>query len=451
MRGIHYHSTLMLSVLSSMRGLGVGGLVLVLAAGLTGCGGGPLGGRTCTVELSVDDSVVGECGQICGAVSIDGKKLDTAELLFVDERSGEVEGEALTLSLDANEAEFCWEGPLPVGDLVLRVETDHCSTETSVSVSGFGASYGLPREAPLTSIPWEPTVEGLEDEPFFTPAESGWDSLSVMAPTVVTFQGAEWLYYAGNQVEDFSVGVARREAGETEFSRVLESPILKPGSAVEEDWKRFAQNTPEALVVGDEIWLYYSGRREFDSGLGVGLAKSSDGLVFTDAPENPLLAQVPDGEFFDRAGIAHPSVIHRGDAFQLWFATGDHEIGYALSDDGANFDRYCGNPVFEGVGEDSWDEDVVKAPEVVFDGEQYWMTYSGGGRGQYQVGWAVSADGIDWLAAEAPILPAADDASWNAVATQEAFIVVEEDTWRFWYAGNSGTEQQIGVVEAVRP
>jgi predicted GH43/DUF377 family glycosyl hydrolase len=414
------------------------------------CGDEPVDSATCSVGVVLDATAVGECEAICGTIDRTGIGPLRVDLTLTDRSTGLQVGEAMALASDMDVVAFCWDGPLPLGDLLLYAEAGECVGEVEVSVSGFGVDLGLTRAEPLDAIAWTPEVEGLDDEPIFLPAESGWDSLSVMAPTVVDFQDREWLYYAGNEIEDFSIGVASRAQGEEAFERTAESPILKPGSDVAQDWKRFAQNTPEAVVVGDEVWVYYSGRREFDEGLGVGLAKSSDGLLFTDVEENPVLSELPEGSIFDQAGVAHPSIVHREGGFQLWYATGEHDIGYAVSEDGVSFERYCGNPVFEGSA-DTWDVGLVKAPEVAFDGDQYWMTYSGGGRGSYQVGWASSSDGVDWIAAETPILPVAEDGSWNAEATQEAFIVVEDATWTFWYAGNSGDQQQIGVVQAIRP
>ena len=58
--------------------------------------------------------------------------------------------------------------------------------------------------------------------------------------------------------------------------------------------------------------------------------------------------------------------------------------------------------------------------------------------------------GLRWLAADAPVLPAGGS-DWAGLTTQGADIVVEGDTWRFWYAGSDGETTAIGVGEATRP
>ncbi|MBN2799439.1 MAG: hypothetical protein JXX28_09855 [Deltaproteobacteria bacterium] len=338
---------------------------------------------------------------------------------------------------EAGQAEACWEPPLPLGAWVAGLGD---GPERPVRVRPFGWRYGLDRPvAPLGELPWVPALEGLADGPLLSPEEGRWDSLSVMAASVTRFRGRHLLYYAGTDEEDFHLGVA--EEGAEGWVRLVDAPLLDPSSR---PWRRFAQSTPEVEVVGDALWLWYTGRAREDGGLSIGLATSADGVVFTDHPDNPVLTGTGHPGDFDAGGVAHPSVVVRDGLFELWYASGTLQVGHALSLDGVHWERSCAGPVWTG-DPDGWDGGQVKAPEVWWDGALYWMTYSGGGKGAYQVGWMASADGTRWVDLGAPLLSPSSSA-WATQATQEAYLEPDDQRIRLWYTGNDGVHQQIGAV-----
>lgn len=331
----------------------------------------------------------------------------------------------------------------------------------------FGWSYGLDKPTETLDAPWfvpSFTTEQLTAAPPLPYAESsdeGWDTVSALAPSVVVFEGRRYIYYAGTPDTLFGLGIAWAEdEGLDDFVRYEGNPVLTADEtgAVEGDWDYYAQNTPEALVRDGQVWLYYNGRSEDAGGLNIGLAKSDDGLDFTRIDANPVLAPTGDDDDFDGGGIAHPSVEIRPvdftdndagatEVFELWYASGSLEIGYALSADGVAFERYCGGAVFSGQP-GTWDAGETKAPEVLVDADgRYHMSYSGCGQGCYEVGWAQSRDGIRWTAADDPVIPTQEAPSWNSYGTQEAFIEVDDDVWRFWYAGTGSNHGSIGYVE----
>jgi len=416
---------------------------MVLA--LTGCGDD----RACGMEMELDEPIADECLGTCGRV------LGPRNTDFVI--SSEALGPMYKGHIDSSgEAEFCLEQLYPPGEYELFTAAPDatCDTpSTTLEIRPFGWGWGLDKPFEmLTELPWVPEVVGLDDPPVLEPDPEGWDSRVVSMPSVTTYQGRKLLYYSGrNRAEYYGLGVAE-EQPDGSFERLTEASMFhfdQIGS-VEDDWNYFSQNTPEIVNRDDEeLWLYYNGD-VLNNRLSIGAAYSTDGVDFTQHADNPLF-DINDIVRAEERGnsVAHASIVQRDGVYEMWFATGTLWLGYALSTDGEEWTPYCELPVFEGLG--TWDLGKVKAPEVIYEDGLYWMTFSGCDKGCYQVGWAVSADGIRWVAHPDPIIPFTGDGSWNSVATQGAEIERDGDIWRFWYAGSDGDTTSIGVVEAQRP
>ena len=413
---------------------------------LGGCGDG----RACGMEILLDAPIVDECSPACGRV-IGPRGTD-----FV--LASDTHGPLLTGRTDSRgEASFCIDRLLYPGEyqLTTYAPEGRCDEDggTALTVKPFGYDWGLdkPIEA-LSTLPWVPEITGLDDPPVLEPDPEGWDSAVVSMPGLASYRGRRLLYYAGRGPgEGYGIGVAEQQA-DGSFLRLDDSSLFSAErlGTPEGAWNYAAQNTPEAVVIDGELWLYYNGDLG-DGRLAIGAGISDDGLHFTQHPGNPLLTAEALVRAEDRgSSVAHTSIVEREEGvYEMWFATGTLWIGYALSTDGVDWTPYCELPVMEGDG--GWDQGTIKAPEVVYEDDLYWMTYTGCDKGCYQVGWAASADGIRWVRLDQPLLPARGGETWNAVATQGAEIEVEGDLWRFWYAGSDGALTAIGRAEARRP
>ncbi|MBT3222328.1 MAG: hypothetical protein HN348_24915 [Proteobacteria bacterium] len=380
----------------------------------------------------------GECDQICGTLG--GYKNREIRLTTTDV------DELVTVSTDST---FCLGETLPAGNhTVTAFHKDKLIAEVALTILPFGAEFGLDKPSTHLDEPsWVPSPTGMEDGPILVPGPQGsWDSRALMMPTKVDFNGEQLLFFAGTDDEVYHIGFARRVDDDHAWTKFHDNPIISADKLNGQEWDFFAQNTPEALVVGEELWLYYNGRSDEDRGLSIGLATSDD-MVSFEHLDTPVLTPSGIPGSFDENGVAHPSVVVRDGIFEMWFASGTLQIGYAISEDGLNFTRYCNNPVLKGTI-DSWEQGSVKAPEVVWDGEMYWMTYSGCGKGCFQVGWASSADGLHWARAEHPILVPQPDPAWNSLAISGADVDRVGDEWRFYYAGTHEERGQIGYATA---
>jgi len=92
--------------------------------------------------------------------------------------------------------------------------------------------------------------------------------------------------------------------------------------------------------------------------------------------------------------------------------------------------------VFSALGEGSWEHSATKSPEVWHDGQLYHLLFSAGGSSAWQVGHAVSVDGLRWArSGDDPVLPAGAEGAWDDGATINAFALAEPDGVTVWYSG----------------
>jgi hypothetical protein len=144
------------------------------------------------------------------------------------------------------------------------------------------------------------------------PWEQGW----VGSPAVVTFQGATLLFYEGGP----GAGVGLARLGDTGAVRTG-GPVVTPARVTDPIfWQDVtAVGTPYALVEGDVLRLYFTGRGIWGSGAvrgtttlpadpndAIGMAASLDGASFSLYPTGPVFARVTNLRTY--LGEREPSV-----------------------------------------------------------------------------------------------------------------------------------------------
>jgi hypothetical protein len=191
-----------------------------------------------------------------------------------------------------------------------------------------------------------------------------------------------------------STGVLVSDDGGTTFRRLYEGPIMD--RTPEEPYLAV---TPTILVEGDRWRMWYiSGLRwveiagKYEPVYAIKYAESADGITWT-RPNRLCIPQRHPEEAF-----SHPSVIHDRGLYRMWYCyrdsrdfrdgQGAYRIGYAESADGLNWDRLDQRAGLD-VGDDGWESTMVCYPFVfVLDGKVQ-MFYNGNGFGRTGFGHAV--------------------------------------------------------------
>ncbi len=167
----------------------------------------------------------------------------------------------------------------------------------------------------------------------------------------------------------------------------------------------------------------------------------------------PVLAKSNEAVGWDIFAAADPSVLRDGDTLKIWYSAGgivpgdttaQVRIGLAWSLDGINWTKHPNNPVFSPTP-GTWDSLGTETVTVLKDttasaAERYRMWYAGssdsGPLGLYSLGYAFSADGINWTKHSAnPVLLAGSESSWENAGPEGPTVIKDGDTLKMWYMG----------------
>ncbi len=295
-------------------------------------------------------------------------------------------------------------------------------------------AFALPSAAQEDAISVDLTP--YEGNPVLSTGESGaWDASGVGFPRVTYANGMFHMFYSGWRSVEISVGYATSDDGLT-WTKYEGNPVF----TLEDPSARRGVISHFEMLDGD-TWVMY-----FTPSEGNGIADnvmratatSPTGPWIIDAEPVLSVGAQTDWDFYD--GLEVDSVFQTDEGYVLYYTLlqGQAEtgpfyngggIGTAVSEDGVHWVKYddpltteegfaASDPVFL-TEVDAWDAGLVALPVVRVGDGIFEMFYSGTGYvfqdvgyGTFTypgVGYATSADGIDWARySDAPILTAED-------------------------------------------
>jgi len=222
---------------------------------------------------------------------------------------------------------------------------------------------------------------------------------------------------------------------QTEWTKYEGNPVLEHGAAGE--WDSLDVLEPSVIFAEGKYRMWYTG----DVGgynQRIGYAMSDDGINWEKSAGNPVLE--PSASEWDRGFIYSPSVLFKDGEYKMWYVGvpyngAPRHIGYATSNDGVSWDKYEGNPVLSPAG--GWEGSQVGYHCVIFHNGKYRMWYTGYNGSDIQIGYATSDDGINWTKYEGnPILEQIGSPS----------VLFEAGKYKMWYSGKGETHHRIGYA-----
>ena len=133
----------------------------------------------------------------------------------------------------------------------------------------------------------------------------------------------------------------------------------------------------EASVWANKFVMYYDGTTGGSESLG--LAVSNDGINWRGYNDGvaPVLAGTGVGGDWDAGYVSRATIIKDGpDDYNMWYSGGvgamNHGIGYASSADGINWTRDADNPIFYITDGVAWRDNRSYTPMVI--GNEMWFT-----------------------------------------------------------------------------
>jgi hypothetical protein len=179
-----------------------------------------------------------------------------------------------------------------------------------------------------------------------------------------------------------------------------------------------------------------------------GLAVSEDGGTFHRVSPAPILERNATDPYL----TASPCVLIEGELWRMWYVSGTrwesglgtprhyYHVRYAESRDGIAWDRR-GIVCIDHRG----DEFAIARPCVVRDGERYRMWYSYRGA-SYRIGYAESADGIQWMRKDDEAGIAVSPSGWDSDMIAYAFVFAHAGRLYMLYNGNEFGKTGIGLA-----
>ena len=224
---------------------------------------------------------------------------------------------------------------------------------------------------------------------FATGPEGSWDDFRVAMGSIIVKDNIYHMWYAGCDGTKISywygsnIGYATStDSGVTWIK--YPSPVLVTGPTGE--WDDYSVFSPWVISDNDTLKMWYDGfRTDAD---GIGYAWSLDGINWTkyndpatqDFPyrfSDPVLLP---SKSWENKYMGYPCVIKNNDQFEMWysgFTTSSGAIGYAISRDGINWNKFEGNPVVDVGPSGSWDGGEVISARVFLINSIYKMWYGG--------------------------------------------------------------------------
>lgn len=230
-------------------------------------------------------------------------------------------------------------------------------------------------------------------------------------------------------------------------------PLITLPPMPELGWQDIA-NRNCVLKIGDTWKMWYTGQSHGVSYSYIGLAESDDGLRFRQVGTDPVL--IPE-RYWEKNSVMNPCVLYENGKYRMWYAAGEtyepDVLAYAESDDGLNWKKWPGNPMYVRNRQKEYEQDriggcqVLKHPAV-----GYLMFYIG-----YRdidtacICCAASPNGVTgWKRYKGNPLVTPDPGMWDGDACYKPSAIYEEaeNKWRIWYNGRKGGCEYIGTAEA---
>jgi len=295
----------------------------------------------------------------------------------------------------------------------------------------------------MTQTDWEK----YPGNPVLDLGESGtWDDHDVDGPDVL-FDGTEYqMWYDGYDGSNHRIGYASSADGIV-WTKHPDNPVLNLGASG--TWDDYGVGHPTVLFDGTEYQMWYGGYDGLNT--RIGYATSADGIEWEKHSANPVLDLGESGTW-DDAHIGAPTVLFNGTEYQMWYAArgANYRIGYASSTDGIVWTKHPDNPVLDLGESGTWDDYGVYSPTVLFDGAEYQMWYSGSDGSNGRIGYATSADGIVWTKhPDNPVLDIGESGTWDDAHIGYATVLFNGTEYQMWYSGHDGPNWRIGYATSV--
>ena len=287
-----------------------------------------------------------------------------------------------------------------------------------------------------------------ESNPVLTPGPAGsWDNVQVGVCSVIKDEGMYKMWYVG-QDPTSRIGYAVSTDG-INWTKYKGNPVLDVGPSG--SWDSAHVTEPWVIKDGDVYKMWYSGTDQSTNlQKKIGYAVSPDGINWTKHPDI-VMDLGPSGSWDAYSLSGHPVVKIDGQ-YHIWYVGEDYYggttlTGHAVSSEGIAWTKDADplSTLLPVPG--TWYEEGPRAGTVMYDGAAYKMWFSGYQDGETRIGYAQSADGIDWVMEEDPVLDIGPSGSWDSHYVIYPMVIQDGPGYKMFYTGDSTTSMyRVGLA-----
>lgn len=267
-----------------------------------------------------------------------------------------------------------------------------------------------------------------------------WAKFEVADPTLIFYEGKFHLWFTGRASKDdnfYSIGYASSVDGNN--WEVEPSPVLSGEQAG--SWEEHGVAGPNVIIENGQFIMFYQGFQGDQWIARIGIATSKDGIHWEKSEDNPIFKPDSETKWMSNS-VRDPSVLVHDGIYSMWFSGSDGtnwQLGYAESKDGHNWIVPTKKPVLSLGSSSSWKADGILAPDVLLVGNTFHMWYSGWNEQNniWRIGDATSTDGLTWtenLNNPTFGLGPADGFANGGVA--HPVVLASREGYHLWYAGS---------------
>jgi hypothetical protein len=234
----------------------------------------------------------------------------------------------------------------------------------------------------------------------------------------------------------------------TSWFASFSDPVLEGGDKYFE-----SEGVTNCAVIHDaaEYKMYYAGVHGCCA-LAIGLATSDDGIHWTKSPNNPVI--VPSAAGWDSGYVSAPQVDYDGATYRMYYEggnAGETNVGLARSTDGVIWTKSASNPVIRHGVTGSWNESSVSPGGVYKDHGVFHMLLTGRATPSdpQTIGLVSAPDDSSWTDFDQnPVMTGGGIAAWDWTITAGSAVMLG-DSLQLWYSGNGATGVNWSTGHAV--
>ena len=236
----------------------------------------------------------------------------------------------------------------------------------------------------------------ISDRPILGPGKPGYfDDNGLYPGSIITMGSKLLMYYMGrsngeNGMYYMAIGLAESEDGGLTYTKISDAPIM--GRSQYDPW----MVTTPWVITGKDVWkMWYTSGIGWSSDLKTSYyhIKSTTSTNGKDWVKQDCVS-IPLSK--DETNVAAPSVICTDDKYEMWFSyvtqnSYSYQLGYAVSNNGLNWNRLPMDSNLA-LSEEGWDSTCMAYPSVFEHKDKLYMLYSGNELGKQGIGLAVRDD-----------------------------------------------------------